>query len=296
MKFGNLKKIEDRILEIKQVLSDEARKKKMASGVSMHHYVGRLAKADAPLSAELDELQIKRGFIHDKRVLLINVVTIISTLVIAFTVPPWHERWKQEQAEREDIRSLYYSIIANQDIYINNFNEFRSAENNKISLPLPEALIEFPVDDNLHQMLQSSFGIDLYRFFLYYLGQTDFLNDERERIRSRMLEKGILTSVDLADAKSYKVTLESLDSGTWENAKFNYIYDTTCLLYVFQKSFSFIEVRERESTANCSTDSLNRLFYQYGVIQSEIPSWIIPELRAALKERDPELANLIQDK
>ena len=62
-----LKKIENRILEIKNILSDKERERKMASGIIQKAFEAQLAKANRPLLEDLDKLQIERGFIIDRR-------------------------------------------------------------------------------------------------------------------------------------------------------------------------------------------------------------------------------------
>ena len=62
-----LKKIEKRILEIKNILADKDREKKMASGVVMPVFEGRLKNANRPLLEEKDRLETERQFILDRR-------------------------------------------------------------------------------------------------------------------------------------------------------------------------------------------------------------------------------------
>ncbi len=291
--FG-IKQVEKRILEIKQILGDEGRRKDMARGVAMPTFEGRLKNANRPLSAELEELETKRKFAHDNRNLFVNVLTIAVALFVAFFVPSWEISLQEKHREKADIQSLYQSIIANEDIFISNFNTIKYAQNNGLPVSTPEFHIEFPVTEGVHKKLQRGLGIDQYRFLLYFLNQTELLNQQIKVVRGAMAESSPLSAHDMR-VRSFYTTMESLENGDWETAKFNYIHDTSCILYMFQKTFPSIEINERESTISCSTESLNRLFYHFGFIRAEIPDWLVPELKAALNERESGLGDrLIQ--
>ena len=178
-------------------------------------------------------------------------------------------------------------------LFISNSNAIRYAQNNNLPISTPEQYIEFPIKENVHKTLQREFGIDGYRFLLYFLNQTNFLNQKTLQINDTMIKNGILISKD-SRVKDYQTIMSSLEDGNWESSKLNYIYDTSCLLYFFQKSFSYIEIADREKSMTCSSDSLNRLFYHFGDI--EAPKWLIPELRKALNERESGLGDrLIQE-
>lgn len=62
-----LNQIEKRILEIKNILADKDREKKIASGVAMPIFEGRLKNANRPLLEEKDRLETERQFILDRR-------------------------------------------------------------------------------------------------------------------------------------------------------------------------------------------------------------------------------------
>lgn len=286
--FG-LKKIEKRILEINHILGDEDRIKNMP-GITEDFAKGELEKANRPLIAELDELKEKRGFIRDRRNLIINILTISTSLFIAFFVPIWETSWNQKQQERADIQSLYQTIIANEDIFISNFNAVKNSQNSNLPISTPEFHIEFPISENVHKIIQRELGIDQYRFLLYFLNQTELLNQEIRQIRYEIADSEKVLPQNKR-VLSYQKMMESLEKEGWEDYKFNYIDDASCLIYMFQKSFSFIDIAEREETISCSNDSLNRLFYHFGYIPAETPNWLIPELRGALNEREKGLGD-----
>ncbi|MEI6280896.1 MAG: hypothetical protein WCP17_02765 [bacterium] len=62
-----LSQIEKRILEIKNILADKDREKKIASGLAMPVFEGRLKNANRPLLEEKDRLETERQFILDRR-------------------------------------------------------------------------------------------------------------------------------------------------------------------------------------------------------------------------------------
>lgn len=230
-----------------------------------------------------------------KWMLGVAIISIFVSIVVAFTIPPWEISLRQKAEEKSDIQSLYQTIIANEDIFISNFNAIRHAQNNNLPISVPEQYIEFPIKENVHKTIQREFGIDGYRFLLYFLNQTDFLNQKTIQIKNEMIKNSILMSKD-SKIKDYQVVMSSLEDGNWESSKLNYINDTSCLLFFFQKSFPYIEIADREKTMTCSSESLNRLFYHFGYIAIETPKWIITELRKALNERKVGLGDrLIQE-
>ncbi len=87
-----LGKIEKRIFEIKDTLSDKSREKSMASSVPMSIFERRLVAANRPLLEELEKLEIRRRFILDKRdslfwrVVWNVIVPMIVSVVTAFIV------------------------------------------------------------------------------------------------------------------------------------------------------------------------------------------------------------------
>ncbi len=288
--FFKLRKIQKRILEIKNILGSEERRKNIGVGVSLDFFKRELENKNRPLLAELETLQAERIFSHDNRNLFVNITTIFVSLLIAFYAPRLEISLQQKNQEEIDIQSLYQSIISNEDIFIGNSNAIQYAQNNNLPISSPEFHIEFPIKDNIHKMLQREFGIDQYRFLLYFLNQTTFLNEKIKQVRSLMVDSGVLSAKN-NQVKSYQAMMNSLQSGDWEKSKLNYTHDTSCILYIFQKSFSFIEVAERERNMNCSSESLNRLFYHFGYISVETPIWLIPDLRDALNDREAGLGD-----
>lgn len=82
--------VEDRILKISLILTDEKRRKDFARGVSMHIFEGRLANANRPLIDEMERLEKERLFLIDRRDSLtwrflwnvvIPIVVSISTVI-----------------------------------------------------------------------------------------------------------------------------------------------------------------------------------------------------------------------
>ena len=63
----NLRQIEKRILEINEILADKERERKMASGISMPIFEGRLKNANRPLLDEKAQLETNRQFLLDRR-------------------------------------------------------------------------------------------------------------------------------------------------------------------------------------------------------------------------------------
>lgn len=290
-RFWSIGRLEKRILEIQSILGSEERRKNMASGIAMPLFEGRLESADRPLRAELEELKLKRQFKHDNRLLLANVFAMAVSLAIAFTVPPWEQSLKQNEAERAAVQSLYQTVVANGDIFVENFNSVRMAMATTTTMFPPESQVEFPVDENVHKLLQRGLGIVQYRFLLYYLGQTKLMNEEIELVRNEMVAKGPTPAAQLGSVRNFQATLQTLEGGDWKSAKFNYVYDTGCIEHLLSKTFSFIDIAKRDQKVTCESDSLNRIFYLYGFIPDETPAWLLPELTAALNEREPGLGD-----
>lgn len=283
MALWSIRKINTRILELKAILSDENRAHDIHAGLTRAAAESILAEKNRPLLRELDELETRRKFLLDNRTTVIGVLSMLISLLIAFGVPILQD----ESKRNADIQSIYQSISANGDIFINNFNELKIAQNAGNNLNLPESFIEMPIESDVQKIIQREFGIDLYRYFLFYLNQTRILNNQVSNLHGEMIQRGsISSSMNAPQVKAYQSILETLESGDWETSKFNYIHDTACLEYIFINSFDFLQVAERDEAVTCSTESLNRIFYHYGYIEVEMPKWIRPELRAALNERE----------
>lgn len=292
MKFWGISKINRRVLEIKRILADEERVQEMAReatsrGIVKAEFERQLERENRPLFKELEVLEMEGKFRHDNRTAVISIAAMLISLGIAFGVPIWQAKL----SERADIQALYQSVGANGDIFISNFNELKNAQNKGETLSLPETFIEFPLDEAMHKKLQRSLGIDLYRFFLFYANQTNVLNDQIRQLSTEMTSNGSISASGTNNVKAYQLSLNALEGDGWRNAKFNYIYDTSCIEYMLFRTFAFIEVAERDQGVNCSPESLNRIYYHYGYIEAEMPRWIRPELRAALNEREAGLGD-----
>lgn len=89
-----LREVEERILEISVILTDEKRRKDFAKGVAMPIFEGRLVNANRPLIAEKERLEQERLFLIDRRdslswrfvwnIIIPILVTIITVLVLSF--------------------------------------------------------------------------------------------------------------------------------------------------------------------------------------------------------------------
>ena len=208
--------------------------------------------------------------------LLVAVLQLFVSIIL-----PW---WQEMRQEHSEIQSVYQAIDANEDIFIDNYNELKSNLNRGLPVVLPQTFIELPISDKAHKTIQGTLGIDLYRYFLFYLNQTKLLDQQIDQVRQEIAKEGAVSNVP-AIISAYWLSLENLDKGGWES-KFNYIHDASCLEYIFVKSFSFLKISERSKTTTCSSESLNRIFGRYGYVESEMPKWLLPELRVAINERE----------
>lgn len=289
-----IKQTEKRIFSVKKEIADLP--KKLQQPIPIGILEKQIEKAKEPLLIELDELRTKRDFAHDRKTVTVNLIGNILVVIAAITVAYGVPIWQENRTERASIQSLYQTIIANEDIFIANYNDLKISLNKHEQTKLPEPFIEYSLDDSTSNDLQNELGIIQYRFLLYYLNQTHFLNEQINQVRN------YLTTADSSDfsknqIQAYWSTLQSLDDGGWQETKFNYIHDTECILVMMQKSYPFIQVAKRDELIECSSESLNRLFNQFGYIPVETPYWLIPDLRKALNEREPGLGDrLIIDK
>lgn len=89
-KEKRLVEVEKRILEIKDILGNEGRRKAMAIGVAMPIFEKRLAQENRPLLEELDRLETERKFIIDERngifwkIIWSGVVPIIVSIITSW--------------------------------------------------------------------------------------------------------------------------------------------------------------------------------------------------------------------
>ena len=212
---------------------------------------------------------------------IISIVAVIVSILIAFIVPWWQENKRIE----DNIVFFYRSIIANEDIFITNSNNYRiPIYASSTPMHFSESFIVYQAYDPVHELLQSKLGIVNYRFLLYYLEQTKFLNATRKAMISALLAKG-LNSPDYRDTEQiYRNTLAYLEKDKLET-KFNYITDTECLLYILHQSFDYIKFDGREKGVNCKDETLDRKFYHFGFVSIDTPKWEQPKLIEAVKYR-----------
>jgi hypothetical protein len=291
LQFWGINLLNKRILAIKRALFDSQSLSRQAPQELEEQ---RRHSDDAELRLELDELQSKRQFLHENRTLVATLIApsiaalgIFASVVTALIVPIW----QQERVQEAEIQGLYRNIIANTDIFIGNYGMVKNAINGRFPLSHPEPHKEFVVSDRTHELLQRKLGIDQYRLLLYFMHRTALLNEEISNVEEEIAAKGLDRPAGLESLQRYWLSLSALDSGTWENAKLNYIYDPGCLEYLLFRTFRSIRVVDRDKTATCNSDSLHRIFWQYGFIPAETPAWLIPELRAALNEHESGLGD-----
>lgn len=236
-----------------------------------------------PLKDELKQLETRARFEGQNKLVIatwaLAIVGILS-LIVAFWIP----RGEREQERKDSIISLYRSIVANEDIHTTNLNNVDKFKNSLNISDLPESYIDYKISDNLHELLQRSFGITNYRFLLYYLEQTSFFNETKKEMVFDLI-------VDGPDSPGYKnakrVYLDTLDYLGREatSTKFNYFKDTECLLYFFIKSFPYLIIDKRDQKLDCSDESLYRKFYHFGFMVEDTPEWEKLKLIEAVKAK-----------
>jgi hypothetical protein len=294
MKFWGISALNRRILKLKRRLNDDGWRQEIARectarGIVRDEVLKQIDAVERPIKKELEELENERRFLLDERTAVVGIGTIAVALAVAFGVPVW----QSVLAERAEIQALYQSVVANGDIAISNFNELRHAQNATKVLGLPESFIEFPVDERVSKKLQRELGIDLYRYFRVYLEETKLLNKQIEKLHNEAVLKGGISVDPTPEIKAYQASLTQLNEGTWETSKFNYFYDTACIQYLLTMAFPYLSIADRDRGVECSTDSLNRVFYHYGYIEAEMPLWLRSQLRSALNEREAGLGDYL---
>lgn len=232
-----------------------------------------------------DALQYKNllyqtGF--QKRVNIITLLIALGAISISIWIANISPKWQLEQEINNEIVSLYRNIIANEEILI--ANDYREFVKNPSITNLPEPYINYQMSGKVHEILQRRFGIINYRYLLYYLNQISLLDDLRERLSTELILSGTKSTPFKDLLKMYsELSIEFGESEGWEK-KFNVIHETECLLYLFQKTFDFIVVDERDKTVSCSNVSLNRIFYHFGYLPGNAPNWFEKELQEAVKQ------------
>lgn len=285
----NLPDIQKRIKEILEIFKKQFEPSNELLGLEERY----------ALEAELDLLKTQQKFLFDTRrestnlylgvgSILIGITAIIASVIISFLVP-YRTRVSNENAQ---IETIYKDLVTNADIDVANANGIRELENATSSDRLPELYIETVLDDKSRQILQNSFGLVQYRFFLYYLQQTSLLNKEIRQIQKEFLTATSTKSLkELAATIPYTETMKTLQL-EGRDTKFNYGKDTECLQHFFEKNFAYLTIDGRGQTPECSSDTLAwRLFYHFGYLEADTPQWIKPELKRALNDREPGLGD-----
>lgn len=283
MKFTKTQK---KILALKKAIinkSVELRKKTEGMPVTQGQF-DRMFEAECrPLKDELEYLET-RALLEGQNKLVIATWALAIVGIFSLLVACWIPRWERKQERKDGIISLYRSIVANEDIHITNLNNIDKFKNSSNISDLPESYIDYKISGNLHELLQGSFGITNYRFLLYYLGQTSFLNETKKEMTFDLIVNGP-DSLGYRNAKRiYLDTLDYLDREA-TSTKFNYLKDTECLLYFFIKSFPYLMIDKRDQKLDCSDESLYRKFYHFGLIAEDTPEWEKLKLIEAVKAR-----------
>jgi len=218
---------------------------------------------------------------HARRTWIIALIAVIASFFIAFFAP-W---WQQEKKTEDEIIYLYRSIVANEDIFMTNSNNNEKFKNSTAVADLPESFIEYEPSGKLHDLLQKKLGIINYRFLLYYLEQTRFLNATRNQLVDAFITYDKSGDYFYQNAKRiYLETVDYLNKDKFDT-KFNYFKDTGCLLYMLHKSFLYIKIDERNNGLNCDAETLDRKFYHFGFIPVDTPAWERNNLIEAVKYR-----------
>jgi len=288
LSIKSLIEIQKRIIELKQEIAGKEKEIHKRVICSQPHLDLLVEKENEPLKAELDQLESQKNFLIQTKTLTATKFLIIVTLLVSFGVAFGVPMWEKRSRTREEITFLYRSIVANEDVFGTNLNNREKFKNSTDISNLPEDLINYNIGGDLHEILQKKLGLINYRFLLYYLNQTRFLNDLNKELSLNLIENG-------PNSNEYKNTkqiyLETLDylNGEKLNTKFNYFSDTDCLLYILHKSFNYLTIDKRNEGLDCSNDSLNRIFYWFGYLPDDTPDWLAPRLKEAVKERGVEL-------
>lgn len=235
----------------------------------------------------LGNRQTKISFWGTVFTVVVGVAAIISSVLI-----PVHERI---QNKHDQVEAVYKNLITNQDIFISNSNEARKLLGSNNISNLPEFYIEDKTSDNVRKVLQNTFGLVQYRFFLYYLQQTDLMNEEIKQIRTEFIGKNTKSFAELPTTRKYLATVEYLilDEKEEPDTKLDYQKDTECIQYFFEQSFSYITIDGRGTAPVCSNESLNRIYNHFGYLNDDTPVWLKPLMRNALDSRGNGLGSRI---
>lgn len=218
------------------------------------------------------------------------VITLVLvtpfTVYLGLTQPDRDRKADSEQSIKNQTTLLYRTIVANEDIFIENINnlrEFSDATTSQL-LYFPNNYIYEDLNLEIQDELQNQIGLVNYKLLLYYIDQTNLLNKTISDMRESLRNEGFESEKFVVNKKFYHDLMSYLNQESWENTKFNYQMDTGCLLKILQEAFPFIR-DERNSQIECGTDSLNRIYYYFGYYEVDTPSWMKPKLKDALGER-----------
>lgn len=288
-----LKKIRERIVEIQTILGDENRRKEMGRGMLQEVFERQLEAENRPLRSELHVLERKEQFKATNRNFWITVFVGISSVVISVIVAFGVPTYQKIQTEQSEIQAVYKNLVVNQDIFISNVNDLRNIKDNGGIENIPETFFEDQISKTARQTIQDKFGLIQYRFFLYYLQQTALLNNEIQQIKDYAIVTEAKSLTNLNPTKKYLATMEYLERDR-EATKFNYLADSECLQYFFEKTFDFLNVDGRGKILKCDSETLAwRLFYHFGYLPADTPFWLKLELRSALNDREDGLGDRI---
>ncbi|EKD43244.1 MAG: hypothetical protein ACD_72C00396G0005 [uncultured bacterium] len=225
-----------------------------------------------------------------KRQNIINMILVFITLIMAVTscvsvyfafIQPERDKKIAGEIEKQNkILSLYREINANEDIFISNVNNSNNFYTSTKEIDLPFNYITENLDLGIQDELQKSIGLINYRFLLHQIELTNTLNERISSIKNNFYNKNI----NIKNENSYKNLMDYLSIESWKETKFNYLKDSGCILAILQKTYPYIK-DERNKQIVCETDSLNRIYYHFGYLPIDTPTWMKPLLRDAVKSR-----------
>lgn len=213
--------------------------------------------------------------------LIFTVIFSLSGLYLTYVQPVRDKNLNEDTERRNKILSLYREINANEDVFISNSNELNNFYNLSKAINLPFNYVSENLDASIQDELQKNIGLINYRFLLYQIDLTGTLNNQIDSIKNNFYSG----KNNVGNKNTYKNLMNYLSVESWKDTKFNYLKDTGCLLSILQKSFPYIK-DERNKDIVCESDSLNRIYYHFGYLPVDTPSWMKPLLRDAVKSRE----------
>jgi len=243
-------------------------------------------------SCEEEQKSIKkerRNQIWTNRIIV--TATVISlvfvtpmSIYLAVTQPERERKIERQNQIKSEVLTLYRTIVANEDIFIDNSNSLREFMESTSLNTLPSNYIKENLNLGIQDELQNKIGLINYRFLLYYIEQTNLLNDTILEIKRDLPANG-LESQNIVESKNfYRDLMNYLSQEGWEETKFNYQLDTGCLLKILQEVFPYIH-DERNVSIECRNESLNRIYYHFGYYEVDTSQWMKPRFREAMKDR-----------